>query len=549
MAELKIRQEDNLYKVKSEGFYLEFPSESAANQKVLILFLRSFKKKVKGKHGLFTQQQIAEAIPDFKGETQQSIREHERRFEESGKDVRLYLSRKRKVDEEVIWAMESQLQADPLASNRELAAGVNLRLSRKDITEANVDAGLEHVAANNLRQIVKQQMEKGDIRYREEYLLEKSFSALQSRDSKLKQEALTLLERAAIEPLEEEGMKVVEVPQNHLKALCTLDQPLADLPTMLKISVLCLRLYGHGLSLSALGQCFGADKTTILRWIIGVAIGIYPIICGWIKQRVKGGVLYMDEKWIKIKGKWHYWFVALDAETGLPIWQELMPATSQWHCQWVLMAIKQTGYKVTVIVTDGLKAYLPAITQVFKGIIHQLCLFHHQQNVTKFAREHFTDEQEREERKKEMKKVFQTKDKRTVRNRLAKLADKAESLGLLDWIKSTTQLLPHLLPAVGSSRIPATNNAIERFFRSFNQFYKTRNGFFSVLSAKRQLMLFLVFHLFTQADNGIAPIESIIPEVKRMPFYKLMNDPFISLGIWQAKQTQTLALNITEKAA
>ena len=70
-----------------------------------------------------------------------------------------------------------------------------------------------------------------------------------------------------------------------------------------------------------------------------------------------------------------------------------------------------------------------------------------------------------------------------------------------------------------------------------------------MLSAKRQLILFLVFHLFTQADNGIAPIESIIPDAKRMPFYKLMNSPFISLDIWQSKQIKTLALNTTGKVA
>ena len=214
------------------------------------------------------------------------------------------------------------------------------------------------------------------------------------------------------------------------------------------------------------------------------------------------------------------------------------------------MAVKSTPYKVSAIVTDGLKSYIPSIVQVFNGtVIHQLCLFHHQQNVTKFVKKHFTDSQLSQQLKADLKAVFQTNDKRTVKNRLAKLADKAHQLGILDWVNSVTQLLPNLLPAIGSSRIPSTNNSIERFFRSFNQFYKTRNGFFSILSAKRQLILFLVFHLFTQAHNGIAPIETIIPEAKLMPFYKLMNSSFISLDIWQSKQPQSLAFHIPHKAA
>ena len=50
-------------------------------------------------------------------------------------------------------------------------------------------------------------------------------------------------------------------------------------------------------------------------------------------------------------------------------------------------------------------------------------------------------------------------------------------------------------------------------------------------SAKQQLILFLVFYLFTQGEEGIAPIERVVPEVRRMPLYQLMNDPFHSLGL------------------
>ncbi|MBI2876078.1 MAG: hypothetical protein HYY20_04285, partial [Candidatus Tectomicrobia bacterium] len=61
MAELKIELEDALYKVTASGLYLEFPAGSPDNQKALILFLRGFKKHPGAKHGLFTQEQIAQA--------------------------------------------------------------------------------------------------------------------------------------------------------------------------------------------------------------------------------------------------------------------------------------------------------------------------------------------------------------------------------------------------------------------------------------------------------------------------------------------------------
>jgi len=68
---------------------------------------------------------------------------------------------------------------------------------------------------------------------------------------------------------------------------------------------------------------------------------------------------------------------------------------------------------------------------------------------------------------------------------------------------------------------------MERFFRAFQRFYKTRGGFHSVLSAKRELILFMVVYLFTQqVETGKAPIENIIPEAARMPLYRLLNYPF-----------------------
>ena len=54
-------------------------------------------------------------------------------------------------------------------------------------------------------------------------------------------------------------------------------------------------------------------------------------------------------------------------------------------------------------------------------------------------------------------------------------------------------------------------------------------AFASVVSAKRELILFLLMYLFIrQPDSGKVPIESIMPEAREMPLYKLINDP---LGI------------------
>jgi hypothetical protein len=73
--------------------------------------------------------------------------------------------------------------------------------------------------------------------------------------------------------------------------------------------------------------------------------------------------------------------------------------------------------------------------------------------------------------------------------------------------------------------------------------YKTRKGFHSVLSAERELLLFVVVYLFTQrAADGHAPIEGIVPEARRMPLYRLINDPFKALQErGNVKATATMA--------
>ncbi|MEW6609267.1 MAG: hypothetical protein AB1414_17795 [bacterium] len=105
--------------------------------------------------------------------------------------------------------------------------------------------------------------------------------------------------------------------------------------------------------------------------------------------------------------------------------------------------------------------------------------------------------------------------------------------------------MPNLLPAIGSKKFPKTNNVIERFFRNFNQFYKKRCGFSSVGSAKRGLLCFLVMYLFLQQPgSGKAPLEVIMPQVKDMPFYRLVNDPLgCLLGLQNVKRNKKMAKN------
>jgi len=190
------------------------------------------------------------------------------------------------------------------------------------------------------------------------------------------------------------------------------------------------------------------------------------------------------------------------------------------------MKLKQIGKIPREVITDGMSGYRSMVEDVLEKARHNLCHFHHQQRVTVWLKKRFHSEEEIAARKSKMKKVFQTQDKRTVRRRLGKLKESAEELGISEWTHHTEANLPRLLPSVGSRRIPRTTNAIERFFRAFNRFYKMRCGFFTVVSARRELIFFLLMYVFLrQPESGKAPIEAIMPEASRMPLYQLINDP------------------------
>ena len=208
--------------------------------------------------------------------------------------------------------------------------------------------------------------------------------------------------------------------------------------------------------------------------------------------------------------------------------------------------LKRIGKIPRVIITDGLSSYshvIHAMAVVGRKVKHILCHFHYQQGITRWLKKRFEDKDEIAARKKKMKRVLQTNDKRTVRRRLQKLKESSQELGISEWVEQTEEKLPKLLPSVGSACIPRTTNAIERFFRAFNRFYKVRCGFFSVVSAKRELILFLLMYMFVQQpESGKAPIESIMPDAREMPFYKMINDPLATvMGLENVKRNVNMA--------
>ncbi|MCP3999905.1 MAG: transposase, partial [Gammaproteobacteria bacterium] len=382
---LSVEREDNRFRIEWQGNSIDWLPDTPCSRQAVLVFLRMLKDG-QGKR-MFTFQTLSAL---FESTNRQASSQHMEDFRDSGCDFLAYLTRKRKVDSVVVEAVRQELMVDPLAKVVELQDGVNAKLERKDLTQANIKVALEQIPYDEIRKTILTQLTKGTAHYQESYLLSEMMEASEAR---------AVGERAGIHMPEAGGMSISD--PTSIRNLVTPDMPISCVKDSLKWVVYCMVLYYHGVPLSVLGGWSHVHKTTVLRWMIGLSLELFPLVYRWIHDGVKANIVYIDEKWLKIHGKWHYWFVVLDSETGLPVLASLLNTKSRWSCQWIGCKLKHMGKIPKVIITDGLPGY-PKLVGMLKGAKHVLCHFHHQQGVTSWLKKRFTDKAQIASRKKEM---------------------------------------------------------------------------------------------------------------------------------------------------
>ncbi len=141
-------------------------------------------------------------------------------------------------------------------------------------------------------------------------------------------------------------------------------------------------LYLWGVPQKKLSLLFGVSKTTIHNWIHnfcdeGLQGYILKMIGKW------SGKICVDDKWIKIKGKWQYVFSAVDAISGLPLLSKRFQSADA--ASWILFFKEFKMYypNPTLITSDGSKSLLKGLQFVFPRVRHQLCWFHKLKNLHK----------------------------------------------------------------------------------------------------------------------------------------------------------------------
>jgi transposase-like protein len=256
------------------------------------------------------------------------------------------------------------------------------------------------------------------------------------------------------------------------------------------------------------GQALQVSEMTVYRWVSAWGYDLLPMaaIFGLVRS---SGVVGVDEKYVlvpkndKPEGKrrrWMYVYLAVDVHTYDLLHIAIYPHNTRESAHVFLLALRTKGYHPQVLVTDLRRDYGPVIAQVFPKAQHHECLFHAEQEISRYlrdtlGRDYAQQHPEAENVRAEIVRVFQVCTKQAAERRYQTLLARREAVThdepALEWVfEFLEQHWPHLVNSVENDLIPATSNATEMVIRRFDQHYQNFCGFESIETARLYLGVF-----------------------------------------------------------
>lgn len=512
-------------------------ADSNANRRAIMILLRCLRRS--DGTPFLTYDQLA-AVLGYAD--RRNVHNYWMDFCASDQDLLAYLTRRKKVDADVVSVCEQLWYEHPLWSVRQMHAEVVARLGEEGmgLSEQNIRTAGGQVNFLKIQRRLKKQVQEGSAHYSEEALVSAMAEFVEAHKAPGAFPIPEALEQSA--PGQEGALDPAALEGAVAELEATLFEGDRGAETLQRLwqgrlgqMLLAFVLYYHGISLSTLGSWFGVNKTTVMRWLSPFSR------LDWQKVVQAGdqyfsGVMAIDEKWIKIEGVWYSLFAAVDQLSGMPLHVCVLPSNRGAFCQLFLLQLKQLGYRPRGIITDGWDAYEKAIAAVFPTTEHLLCRFHALKAAFRRLKAAGLDFNKRRRWGKKITDLFHTRDKRTVKRRLGRLAQSASGTPVEGVIRRLGAKLPKLLPAVGSTFRPSTANCAEQFFAAFDRFSRSKGPFQSKASAEKHIRLFLLGYVFQvrskealEAHQGRCLLQQAGYKVVHIPFFHLLNRPKLRL--------------------
>src|SRR5216683_2353520 len=254
----RVEVDGSRFRVRTAQLSTQWLPDTPSNRHLTLVWCRLLVDA----HGkpLFTLQELAVIV----GSTnRQAASQHLEDFRQCGEDMRAFVLRKRKVDPTVVEGVLHELLQTPLAGPTELGPRVQARLGRDDLTVANIACALEQISCVPVLRTLRRQLDTGQVHYQEAWLLTELLGNLSLPAPRL---------AGWNGPSTDRGMQLAD--PTALAALVTPDLPLAQVPGSLCWLTFLMTLFYWNVPLSVLGRWCGVHKTTILRWVLGLALAL-----------------------------------------------------------------------------------------------------------------------------------------------------------------------------------------------------------------------------------------------------------------------------------
>jgi transposase-like protein len=549
-----IYKEEDKYKIEING-PIEFSinAESLIDRDILIAFLNECRTP-EGKK-VIVQQALAEALGL---KDRREIDNRMQRYRKSGNSmkgiVRPYFTRASVLTQEVKEAIVKFWSKNWFAKEREVFDHLKAIGLFKSDAKFNATTIKNAVSEEflKLRAHLKKSFEQGLISYKKDELVAQLFELIESQSKILKENnLLPKVEEIEIESLKtfsstnslkkelKETLRIKNIKEHLMNPLHQSQDLLLSKPLQaIKYYMYFSSSYGR------VAQFLKVSKSSVFYWVHSFSLFLkvtylFPPQCS--------GTVGFDAKWVKIKkthskGKqkkgteWGFVYIAIDCHT-LDLLHSQIFLHEDYNCtKLFLLQLKNKGFSPKAIITDMHVAYPKAIKEVFPKAQHAICIFHllqaAQRNIKEVFGKGYMKNKEVVALKKEIYKLFDAKDKRTVikrmesfmakRNHFVSLNPKAGKI-----FDSIERHFSQALLSIGNPTIPHTNNAVERVNRRFNQHYKNMACFESMRTARAYLTLFAFFYRITpfyeakdKRIKGMAPIQIAGIDIENIPAVK-----------------------------
>jgi transposase-like protein len=486
MTHLTVEYHDGLMEIRSQVFCGTF-QETENNKRLLFILLRLFVCPMTGKP-FFTWQEIADA---FGKKDRRNMQNFMQEFQQCEGDFLRYLARKATKKDAVFPLVEAQILAAPLLSIAKHYRAFCATHTQERVCEQTFRHYIHEIPATKILKRIRQLGFKQERRFDMRRYLQELL-------------ALDTLSQAKKKEI------VEQFPDVEPSRPCSLRNKGERLTSVsIAPKLLAVILYVCGLSQEMLAMLFGVSKTSIHHWMYTVCSDqLYWEILHSIQQW--SGQVSFDEKWIKIKGTWHFVLCAVDSVSGFPLLMDIYPTLDTDNWTLFFKRFKALYGKPKLIQSDGSQPLAAAREVVFSKVRYQLCKFHKLRNLMKRLRKQVRDPKRLRRFVRLAKHMFTNKSvssRKYAAKRLQQLAGETVS----------SYIDEHILAYWRQLTMSLTTNASERFNRKIEKCFCGRYGIASVGSANvllrglflKELLLNGKKHLDQTSELGAIDVSRI----------------------------------------